>query len=381
MGALFILGRVVAVDCEKKSLRYRSNSNLTAGDANDSETLSFDYLSINVGSVTMPMREPKSLPQGTTPLHPSDSIIYTRPVSQLVSHISKFASNWYSAAAATTDGTIATQHELPTSLSCLSSPRIVVVGGGSAGVELVAALRRRFPSSELSLLASSETIGILHRDNVSEKVKKALRQRQVSIYTQTVALGQCQLVNGFPAIHGRQARSAAYQEEKRQKKQKNNITKEGEGGKGDNGENATVDIYLPFDLCVMATGAAAPPLLQAISGLTWASHGFIQVDGTMQAAPGVFAAGDCAEVLDYHLPKAGVYAVREAPIVAENIMRIAEGQEKEKLLEYQPQRDFMALLNLCDGVGIGTWKSLAFSGGWVWWLKNRIDSGFMQRFQ
>ena len=59
-------------------------------------------------------------------------------------------------------------------------------------------------------------------------------------------------------------------------------------------------------------------------------------------APGVFAAGDVAAVEGHKLPKSGVYAVRQGPVLADNIRRALTGQA---LAPYKPQSDALYLVS------------------------------------
>ena len=76
-------------------------------------------------------------------------------------------------------------------------------------------------------------------------------------------------------------------------------------------------------------------------------------------------------------PKAGVYAVREGPVVAQNIANYITGQPMEK---YVPQSGFLALLMTGDKKAIGSKFGIAFVGKWVWNMKDYIDVGFMKLF-
>ncbi|MDE1928471.1 MAG: FAD-dependent oxidoreductase, partial [Burkholderiales bacterium] len=70
---------------------------------------------------------------------------------------------------------------------------------------------------------------------------------------------------------------------------------------------------LPFDACIVATGAAAAAW-PAAAGLATDAQGYIRVDRSLQniSHPGVVAAGDVAAYADPR-PKSGVYAVRAGP--------------------------------------------------------------------
>ena len=136
----------------------------------------------------------------------------------------------------------------------------------------------------------------------------------------------------------------------------------------------------PADLVVWATGAAPTALLEA-SHLPRDERGFARVGATLEVAgcEGLFAAGDCAALEDHPwVPRAGVYAVREGPILAANLRARLEGG---RLRRYRPQRDFLALLNLGDRRALGAKRGIAFAGGWVWRWKDRIDRRFVERFR
>ncbi|MDP4916969.1 MAG: selenide, water dikinase SelD, partial [Haliea sp.] len=76
-------------------------------------------------------------------------------------------------------------------------------------------------------------------------------------------------------------------------------------------------------------------------------------------------------------PKAGVYAVRQAPVLAANLRNILL---QRPLQAHTPQRGFLSLLSLGDQRAVAERGPLAASGAWVWRWKDRIDRGFMSRF-
>lgn len=127
----------------------------------------------------------------------------------------------------------------------------------------------------------------------------------------------------------------------------------------------------------LCTPASAPDWPRA-SGLATARGGFIRVNNALQSTshPAVFAAGDVAEMVDMPRPKAGVYAVRQAPWLHTNMGRFRAGEPLEEL---QLQNSFLSLLSLGGKRATGGRYGLTLSGRWVWRWKDRIDRAFMAK--
>jgi selenide,water dikinase len=137
---------------------------------------------------------------------------------------------------------------------------------------------------------------------------------------------------------------------------------------------------LPANLVVWATDAGGPSLLSD-SGLPVDERGFLRVGNDLrcESFPEIFAAGDCATLASYpQLPKAGVYAVREGPVLAQNLRLTARGIHR--LQVYTPQRRFLSLLNVGDGTAILSYGGVALRGEWVWRLKDFIDRRFIEKY-
>lgn len=134
---------------------------------------------------------------------------------------------------------------------------------------------------------------------------------------------------------------------------------------------------LPFDACLVATGAAAPEW-PAAAGLETDAQGFIQVGHTLQSPshPNVFAAGDVAAYADPR-PKSGVYAVRAGPVLARHLRAFCEGRP---VPAWTPQARALYLISTGDRHALATWGGWSWSGRWVWRWKDRIDRRFMRRF-
>jgi NADH dehydrogenase FAD-containing subunit len=134
---------------------------------------------------------------------------------------------------------------------------------------------------------------------------------------------------------------------------------------------------LPFDVCVAATGTAAP-LWPAASGLATDEGGFIRVNAGLQSLshPHVFAAGDVAAYAEPR-PKSGVFAVRAGPVLAQNLRAFCSGQA---LQDWRAQERALYLISTGEQHALATWGAWVWSGRWVWRWKDRIDRRFVQGY-
>lgn len=223
--------------------------------------------------------------------------------------------------------------------------RIVIIGGGAGGVELAlclpAHLRTRLGDqarSEQTIISTDERLVPGSLEGTARRVTRILQRRGVRV---VVGRRVTQVDGGRLAL--------------------------------DDGE------IVEADLILWLTSAAAPPLLAAL-GLPTDPRGFLLTTDTLQTTAGdpIFAVGDTGTIAGSQLPKAGVFAVRQGPVLWENIGRTLAA---EPLQSYTPQQGFLKLLNTGDGRAIGEWKGLSFEGAWAWWLKDVIDRRFVRRYQ
>lgn len=136
------------------------------------------------------------------------------------------------------------------------------------------------------------------------------------------------------------------------------------------------------DLTIGAAGAM-PHHWLAKTGLE-TQNGYVLTDRYLRSSDrAIYAAGDCAQQRDTPRPKAGVFAVRAAPILAHNLRADLTGAARKA---FEPQRDFLKLITLGDRRAIAEKSGLAiggagFGGRQLWRLKDNIDQGFMDRFR
>ncbi len=127
---------------------------------------------------------------------------------------------------------------------------------------------------------------------------------------------------------------------------------------------------------VGAAGARPFPWLET-TGLTL-ENGFIAVDKYLRSVndPSVYAVGDCAHIVHAPRPKAGVFAVRSAPVLTTNIRADLTGTQRQP---FNPQKHYLKLVSLGQKSAMVDKYGLALSGPWAWTWKDRIDQAFMTR--
>ncbi len=225
---------------------------------------------------------------------------------------------------------------------------IAVVGAGAGGVELVLAmqyrLRKEFSKSgrnpdllRFHLFDAAREILPTHNHKVRKVFQRVLAERNVSVHL------------GSPV------------------KQVHKGMLETEDGK-----------TLQVDDTFWVTRAGGPEWLKG-TGLALDEGLFIRVKDTLQTETddNIFAAGDIANVVNHPREKAGVFAVRQGPPLADNLKRLARGKP---LRDFHPQTKWLALITTGDRYAVASRGNMEFHGSWIWRWKDRIDRGFMEKF-
>jgi len=223
--------------------------------------------------------------------------------------------------------------------------KVAVVGGGAAGVELALCLppfirAEVLPGTRLALalISGGPTLLPGSQAATARRVRAALARRDVAVH-----------------VDRRVVRV------------------------DDAGLHLDDTTVVAADVIVWVTGAAPPPLLSAL-GLPTGEDGFLATDATLRSigAESVFAVGDTGTIRGAGRAKAGVYAVRQGPVLWRNLRHFLAGAPMDG---YRPQASFLKLLNTGDGRAIAEWRGLSFEGRTAWRLKDHIDRSFIARYQ
>jgi selenide,water dikinase len=129
------------------------------------------------------------------------------------------------------------------------------------------------------------------------------------------------------------------------------------------------------DFTLMVAGSRPHPWLSEL-GLKHEKGLLITTPDLKTSDPQIFAVGDCATIPGDPRPKAGVFAVRAAPILHHNLRAALTGQP---LRPFRPQRDYLKLVALGAKDAVADKWGIALSGPRLWRLKDRIDRTFMEK--
>ncbi len=216
--------------------------------------------------------------------------------------------------------------------------RIVLVGGGAGSVELALAMRYRLSTDNIHIHLVCGA-GLLEGYNSGAKqvVRKVLREQHIELTEQ--------------------ARVTRVEAAKL-------LTDAGK--------------HIGYDSLLWSTSAVATPWLRE-ADLPCDDNGFLQITDTLQLVgyDNIFAAGDVAIQTRHPRPRAGVFAVRQAPVLADNLCAFLNGRP---LREHRPQQRFLSLLSLGTKRAVADRGPLWVAGEWVWRWKDRIDRKFMALF-
>ncbi|WP_340644706.1 FAD-dependent oxidoreductase [Phenylobacterium sp.] len=135
---------------------------------------------------------------------------------------------------------------------------------------------------------------------------------------------------------------------------------------------------LDCDMLILATGVAAPEIVGTL-GLPQTADGRLRVTPTLQsiATPVVFAVGDCGAIDGFPRPAAGVFGVRAAPTLVDNLA--AQGAHAPA--RYRPQSRWLSIMDMGNGRGLAIHGRLWWYGRAALWLKRRLDLGFVARMR
>ncbi|TVR55958.1 MAG: pyridine nucleotide-disulfide oxidoreductase [Gemmatimonadales bacterium] len=219
--------------------------------------------------------------------------------------------------------------------------KALVIGGGATGCEIAANLvelaHRQDAAAEITLLSKSPRLLPDRPEGPSRSVTRALHERGVRVLP-----GKAAIRVTAPEV-----------------------------------ECADGSLHRAETL-VLATGLRPPVILQEF-GLSCSREG-LQVKNTLRSVDDdrIFGAGDCIDFDGRSLPKIGVFGVRQAPVLLNNLSATLAGGA---MSVYHPQRRWLTILNLGWGEGLAMRGRLWWRGRLALRLKDQLDRRFLGRYR
>jgi selenide, water dikinase len=239
---------------------------------------------------------------------------------------------------------------------------IAVIGGGAGGIELALSMdyacRTQGLAKHIQVVVVTRGSNLMEQHNrtVQSIFRRILEERKIEVYYQAEVTGVEPMVDK-DATKKRLVLSDAslpYYNKN--------------------------DPILVHDVLWCTQASAASWLSEATPFATTQQGNFIHVHNTYESVShkGVFACGDCCEMIEHPRPKAGVFAVRAGPPLLENLKRYLSNQP---LRQHIPQRDFLGIISTGDKYAVasrGSW--FALEGRYLWTVKDYIDRTWMGKY-
>jgi len=306
----FIQATVTGIDLTAKEVMFA-----------DRTPLGFDFISINCG-IKPDLRIPGA-DEFASPVKP----------------IAAFYPRWKALKESLQEESKPTDEDIAT--------RIVIVGGGAAGVELILAMHFSL-NNDTAISRPLQFCLVQQGEGLPENYPPRIQRKVAELFS----------IHNIEIVPNTRVESVS-----------------ANALMGDNKKS------VEFDHLFWCTNARASVWLNE-TDLGLDKQGFIRVNQYLQSTSHdfVFAAGDVAQQDYFSRPRAGVFAVRQGPILFDNLRKALLSQP---LRPFRPQKTFLSLLACGDQMALGCKPGSylpSFSGQWVWRLKDRIDRRFMRMF-
>lgn len=213
-----------------------------------------------------------------------------------------------------------------------SSSNLVIAGGGTAGCELAMAFRMRHPEMKITVIQKNKYPAPVLPQKVSEMIMSEFSDKGIELITE----------------------SEVYEINENQV--------------------FTSKANIPYDFAVISSGFKGQNL--HLSGVGVSPRGLIITDDTLMAAPSVFASGDCAQIKGQEwIPRAGVYAIRQADVLYPNFVSALKGENKVKRYIADPHP--LQIVYTGNRKAILTKNNFTFRNHAAFILKDYIDRRYM----
>lgn len=213
------------------------------------------------------------------------------------------------------------------------SIRVGIIGSGASGIEIALALASRYPSISIEILGREKEILAKFNTSAREKIAGIIKKRGIQ-----VRIGEEVLMLNPEGL-------------------------------------MTETSHRSYDFYIISNGYTGLPV--RFSGYEVTEENYLLVGDDLRANDFSVAMGDmiCLKKDERNL-KAGVFAIRQAPILFDNLMRILK--EEKSLRTYRAPESYLQIINTGNKTAVLNYGKYSFQGRISWLLKDFIDRAYMK---
>lgn len=212
--------------------------------------------------------------------------------------------------------------------------KLLIVGGGAAGTELALAYRAAFPHLSIDLVTADHTLVKNFNSWSQWMTRRLFKKKGIGLYFNE----RLKAVEDSVIVTDRGRHS--------------------------------------FDYLILSTGTRGPKV--SYVGLATDKNNYLLVDDHLMASDTVIAMGDMATLTSHpQTPKAGVFAIRQAPVLSHNFLQMIEAGDAKTLKIFKPRQLYMQILNAGGKQAILNYGPLSIHSKWAWKLKHNQDQSYM----
>lgn len=210
----------------------------------------------------------------------------------------------------------------------------VIVGAGASGIELAFAFREKYPNLKIKVLARGNDFLTTFNENFKTKIKGLLNEKSIELVFSCKLLGI----------------EKKYLE-----------TSKGE---------------VSYDYLILANGYRGVDVVY--KGFDLSKENYLLTDDYLRSKKDSLAMGDMISLRSKrNLVKAGVFAIRQAPVLFNNLLYMLGERKKKK--SYRAQDKYLQIINIGSKKALMSYANIAFYGKWVWKIKDYIDRRYMNK--
>lgn len=211
--------------------------------------------------------------------------------------------------------------------------KLLIVGGGAAGVELALAYGHRYPGLNITIVDKHADILLKFNNRTRSLAKKVLEFRNIKVM--------------YGVYIDRIEENTAYYN----------------------------DGEIHFDQALVSTGVTGVDI--KYTGFEVDERNFLKVNNNLFVADNILAMGDMVHIREFpHMQKAGVFAIRMTPVLVNNLFHVLFGDGE--LESYVPQERYLQIINTSDDRAILSWGPFAMYNKLALKIKNKINTDYMK---